>query len=422
MIFLGLGSNQGDRRDNLRQAISRLRQNGFDVLRISPVLETPAMLGENANSDWLQPFLNCVVECSSELHPKEGLAVVKRIESDLGRTSGPKWSPRPIDIDLLIWNFECIQEPDLCIPHTGISKRSFVLTPLLHLVPGLCLPGMAENIFEMSELGDFDPLWMGIVNLTPDSFSGDGKSFDSCELEKTLDSFIQKGVQIVDFGAESTRPNAVPIDLDEEWHRLEPALKLFRDKTQGDPLAPRISVDSYHWQTIAKAVDFGIHYINDVGGLKNPKMCAIARESLCDVIVMHSLSVPANPKVKLTREESALRQVKDWIDGCAEYWINQGVDLDRIIIDPGIGFGKDALQSLELLRACKQIRNTRLRLMIGHSRKSFMKEFSGEAQNRDLETLGISLALSGNVDIFRVHDPISHMRAHLAYRHVRRVG
>ncbi|MYB35417.1 MAG: dihydropteroate synthase [Gammaproteobacteria bacterium] len=418
MIFLGLGSNQGERRDNLREAIAKLGQNGFDVLRISPVIETPAMLGDNGEPDWVRPYLNCAVECKSDCHPKEGLATVKRIESEMGRKPGPKWSPRPIDIDLLIWNLERIQEPDLCIPHAGISERSFVLTPLQHLAPGMTVPGMGSSIFEMNQAVNCEPLWMGIINLTPDSFSGDGKSFDSYKLEEALDSFIQKGVQIVDFGAESTRPNAKPIDPEEEWRRLEPALKLFHEKIKGDPLAPRISVDSYHWQTIGKAVDFGIDYINDVGGLGNAEMCAIARESHCDVIAMHSLSVPVNPELKLAKGESAVTQVKTWIEKRMGYWSSQDVDPDRIIIDPGIGFGKDALQSLELLGACQEIRDCGLRLLVGHSRKSFMREFSGEVQNRDIETLGISLALSGNVDILRVHDPVSHKRAHLAYSHV----
>ncbi len=418
MIYLGLGSNQGERRDNLREAIAKLGQNGFDILRISPVIETPAMLGDNAEPGWIRPYLNCVVECKSDCQSNEGLNTVKRIESEMGRKPGPKWSPRPIDIDLLIWNLEYFQEPELCIPHPGICKRSFVLTPLLHLVPEMTVPGMADSIFEMSQAVNCDPLWMGIANLTPDSFSGDGQLFDLCNLEETLDCFIRHGIQIVDFGAESTRPNAEPIDSEEEWRRLEPALQLFREKTQGDPLAPRISVDSYHWQTIAKAVDLGIDFINDVKGLGNPEMCAIARENRCDVIAMHSLSVPVNPKLKLAKGESAVAQVMTWIEKRMDYWSSQNVDLERIIIDPGIGFGKDALQSLELLGACQQIRDLGLRLLVGHSRKSFMKEFSGQVQNRDLETLGISLALSGKVDIFRVHDPVSHMRAHLAYRHV----
>ena len=418
MIYLGLGSNQGERRDNLRRAIVKLDQNGFDVLRISPVVETPAMLGENAEPDWTRPYLNCVVECKSDFHPGEGLAVAKRIESEMGRTPGPKWSPRPIDIDLLVWNLEQIQDPDLCIPHPGISKRGFVLTPLLHLVPEMTVPGMESSIFEMSQIVNCEPLWMGIVNLTPDSFSGDGKLSDSCKLEATLDYLIRQGVQIVDFGAESTRPNADPVDPEEEWHRLGPTLQLFREKMQGDPLAPRISVDSHHWQTMERAVDFGIDYINDVGGLGNSEMCAIARENHCDVIAMHSVSVPVNPRLKLDRGESAITQVKTWIEERMDYWSSQDVDFDRIIIDPGIGFGKDSLQSLELLGACQQIRDCGLRLLVGHSRKSFMKEFSSEVQNRDIETLGISLALSDNVDIFRVHDPVLHKRAHLAYRHV----
>ncbi|MYD76278.1 MAG: dihydropteroate synthase [Gammaproteobacteria bacterium] len=422
MIYLALGANQGNRRENLRRAIAELGQSGFRVTRVSPVVETPAMLDGNAEPDWIRPYLNCVIEGECPWSPREGLEIAKRIERGMGRTPGPRWSPRPIDIDLLIWGDLEIRDPDLRIPHIGIAERSFVLTPLLHLAPNLAVPGTGMTVFQLSRIADTDPLWMAIVNLTPDSFSGDGLGSNQDELESRLERHLAQGVQILDFGAESTRPNAAPVDPEEEWRRLEPALCLARERIGGDPIGPRISIDSRHWRTVARALELGVDCVNDVGGLGDPKMCAMVRESGCDAVAMHSVTVPVDPDRGLPKSDSALAQVKAWIERRMEYWSDQGLDPARIIIDPGIGFGKDALQSLELVGGCRQLRDHGLRLLIGHSRKSFMKGFAGSAPDRDSETLGVSLALSGTADILRVHDPDSHMRAYLAYRHVKPTG
>ena len=424
MIYLGLGSNQGDRQENLSTALQELQDRGFTVSRVSPMVETPAMLPDNADPEWCQPFLNCVVEGDAGWPASQGLAIAKKIESKLGRGPSPRWSPRTIDIDLLLWHDQVINENtevgDLRIPHYGILERNFVLTPLLHLQPGLVIPGQAETVFELSHRIKPIPLWMGILNITPDSFSDGGSWSDKEALEAQIDSFIENNVHIIDIGAESTRPNAQPVATDEEWKRLRPVIDMVRQKKGADPLGPALSIDSRHWQTLDKALQGGLDYVNDVTGLHDPDIIALVRDSGCQAIAMHAMTVPVDPKQLLPVDRGAITQIQEWTARKIDSWLDAGLDLDRIIIDPGIGFGKNRLQAIELLQGCDQLRESGLRLLIGHSRKSFMNGFSGMANSgRDPETLGISLAICDRgVDIIRVHDPVNHIRAYRAWAQV----
>ena len=333
---------------------------------------------------------------------------------------GGRWAPRPIDIDLLLWHDRIVDEQDLQIPHPGIAERSFVLTPLMHLEPEKVIPGTGKAVMELSCETRPVPLWMGILNITPDSFSGDGLSGSEDVLAARIDAYLDQGVQIIDVGAESTRPKAGSVSADEEWNRLKPALELIRSRICDKQSDSRISVDSRNWQTIGRAFEYGIDYINDVTGLQDPRIQGVVREGECDVIAMHSVTVPVDPSRILAPSPGAVDQMDRWIDSRKAAWLESGLNLGRIIIDPGIGFGKTSLQSLELLQRCEEFRRHGFRLLIGHSRKSFMAEFSeGPAETRDPETLGISLGLCARgVDIIRVHDPCLHMRAHRAWQHV----
>jgi 2-amino-4-hydroxy-6-hydroxymethyldihydropteridine diphosphokinase/dihydropteroate synthase len=420
MIYLGLGSNLGDRKSSLEMAIAKLVARGFIISAVSPIIETPAMLGNNARPDWNKPYLNCVMSGQASWTPREGLVIAKEIERELGRKPSERWSPRPVDIDILVWNDVIIDEEDLRIPHSGMCQRSFVLTPLLHLQPDLVIPGQSHSVFQLSRSIKPVPLWMGILNITPDSFSDGGKWDDQSLLARQIDSFIDNDVQIIDLGAESTRPNAVSVSPDEEWRRLEPVIKMVQERAAGKFLKPAISVDSRNRKTLEKAIACGIDIINDVTGLSDPDVLALARDSGCDVVAMHSVTIPVDPSVKLPTEESALVQIKRWISTKMEAWQSAGIDLNRIIIDPGIGFGTNPLQSQELLGNCRALREQGLRLLIGHSRKSFMSSFSEHAfADRDPETLGISMSVCHQgVDIIRVHDPVTHIRAYRAWSHI----
>ena len=420
MIYLGLGSNQGDRKQNLEAAIEKLKSRGFSITGVSPVVETPAMLPDNAKPEWNRPYLNCVVSGSADWTPEQGLVIAKEIEVALGRQPAERWSPRSIDVDLLIWNDEIVEQENLGVPHYGIEKRNFVITPLLHLKHDLVVPKLSKSVFTLSQSVKPVPLWMGILNITPDSFSDGGLWSDNEALVGQIDRFIEHNVQIIDIGAESTRPNAKPVSPEEEWRRLEPVISLVRERSEGRVLRPMISVDSRHWQTLEKALDSGIDMINDVTGLDDPNILGLARERGCKVVAMHSVTIPVDPAVKLPVDESATVQIKRWIEGRIEHWLSAGIDLNQVIIDPGIGFGTHPLQSQELLSSCQALRELGLPLLIGHSRKSFMNCFSKQAfGDRDMETLGISMSIwDQGVDIIRVHDPVMHIRAYRAWAHV----
>jgi 2-amino-4-hydroxy-6-hydroxymethyldihydropteridine diphosphokinase/dihydropteroate synthase len=420
-VYLCLGSNVGDRRDHLRTALAALAAGVIDIDRISPVVESPAMLPPDSPPEWNSPFLNLVVECRTKLAPLQLLDALKRIERDLGRGDAPRWAPRSIDIDILLFDDLSLDSGSLVIPHPGLATRAFFLTPLAALAPGLRIPGHAETVLRRSRArGSGIPLWMGIVNLTPDSFSDGGEVCSWTEVESRIDAMISGGVHILDFGAESTRPGAAPLTADEEWGRLEPILLRVIDKLGGDPLRPKLSVDTYHPAVAKRALDCGIDIINDVGGLTAPDMRALAASSRADFVGMHNLGLPADPGRTLPRGSSAADQVEAWLDRQLDEWIAAGIDRDRIIFDPGIGFGKNPLQSLELLRQIGRFQHKGLRLLVGHSRKSFMAAFaSRNRQERDLVTLGGSLALCARgVDILRVHAVEDHVAAYRGWIHL----
>jgi len=420
-VYLSLGSNLGDRRDNLRKALAALRGRSIAVERVSPVVESPAMLPPEAPPEWNLPFLNAAVECRTTLAPELLLAEIKRIERELGRNDTRHWAPRPIDIDILLYDDAEIATDPLVIPHPGLATRPFFLTPLAALAPRLRIPGVGRSPLELSRThGNTIPLWMGIVNLTPDSFSDGGEAQDPKALESRIDSMTAAGTHIIDFGAESTRPGATPLAADEEWARLEPALERVITRLGRDPLRPRLSVDTYHPEVARRALACGVDIINDVGGLSQPGMLDLAAGSRADFVAMHSLGLPADPGRTLSTGRSAVDQMEAWLDGRLAEWTARGLDLDRIVFDPGIGFGKNPLQSLDLMRGIGRFAGKDLRLLVGHSRKSFMGAFaSRDRAERDLVTVGASIALAARgVDILRVHAVLQHVAAWRGWAHL----
>jgi dihydropteroate synthase/2-amino-4-hydroxy-6-hydroxymethyldihydropteridine diphosphokinase len=419
--YLGLGSNIGDRRESLRRGIAALQQCGVAVQRVSPVVESPALLPPDAPSEWNLPFLNIVLDAQTQDEPQALREKIKTIEQSLGRSQGNRWAPRALDIDILLWGDERIESETLTIPHRDVHKRSFVLTPLAALAPRLRLPGRPDKtILDWSQsLSDHIPLWMGIINVTPDSFSDGGSFMNWTAVEPQLEAMLDAGVNIVDIGAESTRPGAVPITADEEWRRLEPILTPLQERLSGDSLRPLVSVDTYHPETARIALERDVDIINDVSGLTNPAMIELAKSSSADWVAMHSLSIPVEKNRTLPAGESAYTAVESWLIERLDDWENAGLDLNRIVFDPGVGFGKDALQSLELLRSAGRFRRFGLRVLVGHSRKSFFGNLTGaSAEDRDLATVGTSLALcEQGIDILRVHNVPLHAEAYRGWSH-----
>jgi len=422
MIYLGLGSNQGERREYLAQALKQLSRIGFEISRVSPIVESPALLKDDALPEWNRPYLNLVVEGRTQHSPKVLLKLVKTIEQAMGRDlQASRWSPRNIDIDLLLWNNERITTPELSIPHREMHKRSFVVTPLLHLAPHLCIPGINLTPLQISQQIRPIPLWMGVVNITPDSFSGQGEYQQLSYLEAQLDTWIKGGVQILDLGGESTRPGAKPVSAQDEWKRLRAVFDLLEKLRSKYELMPLLSVDTRHAEVAQNALQRGADWINDVTGLSDPEMQRAVRDQQASVVAMHSLSIPVQPGESLDTAQPVDQQLLAWLERQGSIWQQAGLDAGRIIFDPGVGFGKTALQNQDIIKKTASLRQHGFRLLVGHSRKSFMNSFTAHAfADRDVETLGLSLAMcEQGVDIIRVHDPLNHIRAYRAWAQIR---
>ena len=420
MIYLGLGSNQGARRESLAKAIEQLKHNGFSCQEISPLVESPALLKADAKPEWNRPYLNLVVGGKTQLKPHELLKLAKKVEVALGRDlAAARWSPRPIDIDILLWDDEKIDSKDLVIPHPQMYKRAFVITPLMHLAPHTIIPGINLSALQISQQIRPIPLWMGIVNLTPDSFSDGGVHENLGALQQQLDAWISAGVHILDFGAESTRPNADAVSAQQEQQRLASLFPILQRLQQKHALMPLISVDTHHVSTAEFALDKGADWINDVTGLGDPAMLELVQTKQATGVAMHSLSVPVKPEESLDPARPVEQQLLEWLDAQSQKWQAHGLDTAKLIFDPGVGFGKTAAQNMDIIKGTKTLRKQGFRLLVGHSRKSFMNHFaSNDFADRDMETLGLSLSMcEQGVDIIRVHDPLSHLRAYRAWSH-----
>jgi len=245
------------------------------------------------------------------------------------------------------------------------------------------------------------PYVMGIVNITPDSFSGDGLiNLSKNEIIDYAISLVKEGADIIDIGGESSRPGAKPVSLKEEAKRIIPVIESLARKVD----LP-ISVDTYKPQIANMALDCGASIVNDISGLRNPKMAPVISRHKAAVVIMHMLGRPSsmqhNPKYASLIDE-IYSYLKDAVDRAKEAGINK----DSIIIDPGIGFGKTADQNLEILKRLREFRSIGKPVLVGTSRKSFIaKALRDCAKNRVFGTAASCVSARINrADIFRVHD------------------
>jgi dihydropteroate synthase len=235
---------------------------------------------------------------------------------------------------------------------------------------------------------------MAILNLTPDSFSGDGLAGSTDAALSAALSAVDEGADILDLGAESTRPGHVPIFVDEELTRLLPTLTAIRART--DVL---LSVDTSKAAVAAEAIVAGANLINDVRGFTaDPEMTAVVARAGVPAVIMHDVS----PEPGVDLMTSILRELSRRLDRA----VAAGVAWERLIVDPGFGFGKDWRQNLELLRRMEELKALGRPILAGTSRKSTIGRVLGVAEDDRLEGTAatVSLAIAGGADIVRVHD------------------
>ena len=251
------------------------------------------------------------------------------------------------------------------------------------------------------------PALMGILNLTPDSFSGDGRLGRAAMAYAAQQ--VAVGADILDIGAESTRPNAIAVSPDEEWARLEPFLRESVTETWRQHV--RLSIDTRHGVTARRALDMGVEIINDVSGLADPEMLEVLREKNCDIVVMHSLSVPVDPTILWPADIDPVAEILRWKRELIEKAKRAEIAIERLIFDPGLGFGKTPEQSVKLILEARKLVESGGRWLFGHSRKSYLKLFDAEAsaEKRDGLTLAFSAMLvAASVPYLRVHDVARH--------------
>ena len=320
----------------------------------------------------------------------------------MGRQRGERWSPRTVDIDIISFGSENVEQPNLTIPHPEALKRNFVLSPLCEICPDLTING--KTILEHKRaLPSQLSSWMQIINVTPDSFSGDGL-LQTDRRDSISPSHIPN---YFDIGGESTRPGAKTLTTSEEWARLEKILLSFDTQSW---FRPKVSLDTRNALTAAKAIDLGIDLINDVSGLGDPEMLEVIKSGEVDIVVMHNLGIPANPKQTIPDKENPVEAVTRFFNEKLETLDKEGISKARVLIDPGIGFGKTANHSWQLLQNIDQLNHLGVRIMVGHSRKSFLKEITAaEPEDRDVHTIAISQQLEKKgVDVIRVHNLEAH--------------
>lgn len=244
-------------------------------------------------------------------------------------------------------------------------------------------------------------LVMGILNITPDSFSDGGQFTDERSIVSQIETMLAAGADIIDVGGESSRPFAEPVTIAEELARVLPAIRLVRDRSE----IP-ISIDTTKSEVAREAMAEGADIINDISALRfDPAMVDLARESDVPVIIMHMQGTPSDMQVS-PHYDDVVEEIKDFFRKRLDWAQKHGVAKQRVIIDPGIGFGKTVEHNLTILRRLEEFTTLGCPVLLGHSRKSFIgKLLDIKMDARDTATAAISaLCVQKKVSILRVHD------------------
>ena len=288
-------------------------------------------------------------------------------------------------MDILFFHDEDIQTDGLKIPHPEIENRPF-LKVLLNTI-GFHYDGDAENKYTPLNSFILDPKLVGIVNVTPDSFSDGGRFFEKdCAFEQ-IQKMYMAGANIVELGAQSTRPGYEEISAREEIARLGPVLEQCG-------CFGNIGLDTYFDEVAVWGVrNFGVKWVNDVNGnLTSNTIKFLANNGVKLVLMMKGFDIP-------------------WVRSKISFLLHNGMPRENIIFDPGIGFGKSKIENIEIMRNISVFRDFGVEVLLGHSRKSFFSHFTNSLPiERDVYTIAVSnFAAENGVDYLRIHDVESHM-------------
>jgi len=240
---------------------------------------------------------------------------------------------------------------------------------------------------------------MGILNVTPDSFYDGGWHFDSDDARKRIEEMIEEGAEIIDIGGESTRPGSRPVSIEEELERVIPAIE-FITSISGIP----VSIDTQKAEVAKKAVEAGACVVNDVGGLRDPEMILAVAEMKVPVIIMHMQGTPENMQ-KDPHYDDTVPDIRNWLEERIKAAETAGIRRSDVVVDPGIGFGKNLRHNLEILGGLSEFKDMAGGVLLGASRKSFIGFLTGTDSDRLTGSLAAAMmGATAGVDLVRVHD------------------
>jgi len=266
------------------------------------------------------------------------------------------------------------------------------------------------------------PLVMGIVNVTPDSFSDGGLLASSADAISHAETLVEEGAHVLDVGGESTRPGAARVDIAEQIARTQPVIAALA------PLGP-ISVDTTRAEVARAALAAGACIVNDVSAaLDDPEIVDVACAAGASIILMHRLASPDSDRWSTEYDArrtygDVVHDVRDWLGARVAAVVKAGIPRDRIAIDPGLGFGKDVQQNLALIARLQEFAELGVPVLVGASRKSFLGALTAEpdAAKRDAASVSAALvAASNGAAILRVHAVRDHAHALAAWSALRK--
>ncbi|KAG0252517.1 trifunctional dihydropteroate synthetase [Mortierella polycephala] len=436
VVFLALGSNLGDSAANLTNALRMLEEGGnVRVVDTSFMYETPPMYVTDQPS-----FLNAACKIKTDLAPLDLLKKIKEVEAEMGRDFNMvRNGPRPIDIDILLYDSIEFKDEALTIPHVAMQDREFVLRPLCDIAKDVEHPKLYRHISQLfsqlllkqeeAKLGSSDihksfrlrdkiirwdakTLIMGILNTTPDSFS-DGGDYSTAEAAALrAQQLMDDGADIIDIGGMTTRPNSDEISEEEEINRVVPVIQLLRARGFAAP----ISVDTFRAAVADKAIEAGADLINDVSaGRRDPGMYSVMAKWNVPVCLMH---MRGNSKTMMSQTDygannDVVGEIGRDLNKSIQRAMAAGVLRWNIIVDPGVGFAKDSEQSLQVLRRLPELIQSETSPLVGYpclvgpSRKAFIGKLT-QQQDATKRTWGTAAActasIAGGAGIVRVHD------------------
>lgn len=413
LVYIAAGTNLGNRLENLQFA-AQLFTPTVKILRSSRVYQTEPW-GYEEQAD----FLNLVWEAETSLTPDSLLGFLKSIEKRMGREKTVRYGPRIIDLDILLYDQAILESERLTVPHAQLPNRRFVLAPLCDLIPDGIHPQTQSSFGELlealpmsacevvSESFHFDhPVFrfgqktylMGILNLTKDSFSQDGilaKSGSYIDNALTqASSFLADGADILDLGAESTRPGFSPVDEEEEIRRLIPVIEKIKTIHPNSIL----SIDTTKVAVVRAALNAGADWINDISGASDDAMAELIAETGCPLVLMRF--------EKLDPQRSIITQVIDQLNRLVAHALSKGIKKEQILLDPGLGFGTNSWQNIEILNGLQSVKQLGFPLLVGPSRKSFIGNLLQKPVSERVSGTAAATAISVHhgADILRLHD------------------